>query len=218
MCFLGRYIRLVAVCAVLFCGTADVCGQADLLDDAIEEAICGMDFDDVSDGLSIGGEMRVSAEMMTAFVRRHNPDFDHSIAEAYVEIGRIYGVRGDVAFCQAIVETGWFRFNGGTAMTADDHNYCGLGVVKLGRRGASFPSVGDGVRAHLQHLYAYAVDCKKGHIDLPEGESLVDPRFGAVRRGSATTWHDLAGRWAQNSHYGKRILKLYEMLLGFSDE
>ena len=80
MCFLGRYIRLVAVCAVLFCGTADVCGQADLLDDAIEEAICGMDFDDVSDGLSICGEMRVSAEMMTAFVRRHNPDFDHSIA------------------------------------------------------------------------------------------------------------------------------------------
>ena len=193
-------------------------GQSDLLDVAIEEAICGMDFDVVSDSLSICGDVRVDAERMTAFVRRHNPKFDQAIAEACIEVGRRYGLRGDVAFCQAIVETGWFRFGGGTAVKPDDHNYCGLGVVRTGRRGVRFATVDEGVTAHLQHLYAYAVPCGGKMPDLPEGERLVDPRFGAVARGSASSWHDLSGRWAQNKRYGERILKIYSDLLVFTGE
>ena len=41
----------------------------------------------------------------------------------------------------------------------------------------------------IQHLYAYG--CKD---DLPKGETIVDPRFSYVKRGSAKTWEKLNGR------------------------
>ena len=76
---------------------------------------------------------------MARFVLRHNPDFDPQIAREFIRAGSRYGIRGDIAFCQAIVETGWFKYTGGTAVTADSHNYCGLGVTSKGRKGANSP-------------------------------------------------------------------------------
>lgn len=154
------------------------------------------------------GPLLVDAATMHAFVLPHNPDFPFEIAEAYFRLGELYGIRADVAFCQAILETGWFRFEGGTAVTPDQHNYCGLGVLERGMRGHSFPTVDDGVRAQLQHLYAYAT-----RDPLPQGEEIVDPRFKLVSCGCATNWHDLANRWAQNPIYGHQILGIYERML-----
>lgn len=154
------------------------------------------------------GPLLVDAATMHAFVLPHNPDFPFEIAEAYFRLGELYGIRADVAFCQAILETGWFRFEGGTAVTPDQHNYCGLGVLERGMKGHSFPTIDDGVRAQLQHLYAYAT-----RDPLPQGEEIVDPRFKLVSRGCATNWHDLANRWAQNPIYGHQILGIYERML-----
>lgn len=187
----------------------DVIAEYDFLDEAIESEIDGIDFSDLS-GLcdyAIRGESTIEPEHLTAFVKRFNPSFDNEIAERYVEVGKIYGIRGDIAFCQAILETGWFRFDRGTAVRQAQHNYCGLGVVREGLRGASFRTVRDGVTAHLQHLYAYV--CSH---PLPKGEHMVDPRFKAVRRGSAVNWSDLSNRWAMNDSYGSKILKIYAEL------
>lgn len=155
------------------------------------------------------GDPEVDARRMTEFIRRHNPDFDSSIAEAYYNIGRRYGVRGDIAICQAILETGWFKFSSGTAVTADQHNYCGLGVTELKSKGLTFSSIEEGVTAQIQHLYAYASRRK-----LPEGEPHVDPRFDYVPRGIAPTWESLSGKWAINTEYGSRILNLYYTMTG----
>lgn len=185
----------------------------DSLDEAIESEIEGIDFSDMS-GVSdyaISGDAILCAEVLTAFVRCHNPSFDHEISLAYIEVGRRYGVRGDIAFCQAILETGWFRFEGGTAVSPEQHNYCGLGVVKRGVKGAKFSSIMEGVTAHIQHLYAYASSDR-----LPHGESVVDPRFGAVKRGVARTWTDLNNRWAMNGVYGSKILKIFSDLSDFA--
>lgn len=183
----------------------------DSLDEAIEAEIEGIDFSDLDDlnDYAICGVSRISPEVMTAFVRRHNADFDQEIAEAYIEVGERYGIRGDIAFCQAILETGWFRFDRGTAVKPSHHNYCGLGVVKLGVTGAIFDTIEEGVTAHIQHLYAYA-----SKADLPEGEKLLDPRFGHIRRGTAQEWSDLNNRWAMNSLYGSKILKIFSSLSG----
>lgn len=170
----------------------------------------------LSDGTftdSILGEPAVDAETICRFVSRYNADFHIGIAEAYLRIGRIYGIRGDVALCQAIVETGWFRFADGTSVTPDQNNYCGLGVTKRGRKGHSFKSVEEGVTAQLQHLYAYAT-----RTPLPKGETMIDPRFEMVSRGCATTWHDLNGRWAANDRYGTQILDVYRRLLETANE
>ncbi len=151
----------------------------------------------------IEGKSELKASELTAYIQQRNPDFDPAIAEAYIKIGKKYGLRGDIALCQAIIETGWFRYQG-SAVKPEHHNYCGLGVVKNGQTGAGFDTVEDGVRAHIQHLYAYC--CNK---DLPRKEKLVDPRFSLVKRGSAPKWKDLSGRWAQNPQYGKQILDLH---------
>lgn len=155
----------------------------------------------------IFGKAEVEVDHMYAYVSRHNPDFDRKIAEAFYRVGERYGIRGDIALCQAIIETGWFRFDNGTAVKAKSHNYCGLGVKKRGDKGCSFSNVEEGVTAMIQHLYAYA--CAK---QLPDGEKIVDPRFSFVNRGCAKTWEKLAGRWAMNPRYGKNILKIYDGL------
>lgn len=160
--------------------------------------------------LTIQGDSRFGAEILTDFVRRHNPDFDSEIAREFIEVGSRYGIRGDVALCQAIVETGWFKYSGGTAVTPDCHNYCGLGVTARGCAGARFDTVADGVTAHIQHLYAYST-CGA----LPRGERLIDPRYSMVSRGSARRWHDLNGRWAMNSRYSTAILAVYASLNEF---
>lgn len=156
------------------------------------------------EGTPILGESALDAQQMWEFVRQHNPDFPKELAEHYLELGKIYGIRGDMALCQAIIETGWFKFSDGTAVKPSQHNYCGLGVVKRGTRGLSFSSPRDGVTAQMQHLYAYA--CKS---PLPSGERKLDKRFELVSRGSSTTWEELSGRWASNPRYGSQILALY---------
>lgn len=157
---------------------------------------------------AIMGKSTATAEQMTAFVKTNNAKFDGRIAEAFMKVGAKYGVRGDIALCQSIIETGWFKFEGGTAVTPDQHNYCGMGVVSKGLKGNSFKSIDEGVTAQIQHLFAYA-----SKNSLPAGESLVDPRFKYVTRGIAPTWQDLSGRWAMNPNYGNQIMQIFEQLM-----
>lgn len=152
----------------------------------------------------ICGDVEVSIDRMYEFVKKHNKTFPREIAEAYYHIGKKYGVRGDIALCQAILETGWFRFSDNTAVTYDQYNFCGLGVTANKERGHAFDSIEAGVTAQIQHLFAYG-----SNDDLPEGETIIDPRFSYVRRGSASTWEELNGRWAANRHYSDRILGLF---------
>ena len=145
------------------------------------------------------------------FIKQHNSSFDREIAKQFLAVGKVYGVRGDIAICQSIIETGWFRFDDGTAVRPEQHNYCGLGVTSPGMTGNSFATIKLGVTAQIQHLYAYA--CTKA---LPAGETLVDPRFNYVNRGCAPTWESLGGKWASASNYGTKILQIYNQMVAFS--
>ena len=152
-----------------------------------------------------------TAERMYQFVKSQNSSFDREIAEQFIAVSTVYGLRGDIALCQSIIETGWFKYTGGTAVTADDHNYCGLGVTTLGEKGCQFSTVKEGVTAQIQHLYAYA--CTKS---LPSGETLIDPRFNYVSRGSAPNWEDLgSGKWATAAGYGDKIIAMYNDMMAF---
>lgn len=163
----------------------------------------------------IGRQEITDINILASFVTRNNKDIKsiNEIATAFIEIGKLYGVRGDIAFCQAIIETGWFRFDKGTAVTSDQHNYCGLGVISKGVKGHSFNTVRDGVTAMIQHLYAYATI-----NPIPKGETLINPRFRYVKRGISPTWEGLSNRWAMNANYGKHILSMYEQLKNFKGD
>lgn len=152
----------------------------------------------------IMGTSYLTAIQLAKFVKSKNPAFDSNIANEFIERCKKYGIRGDVAFCQSILETGWFKYEG-SAVTADQHNYAGLGVTSNGVKGLSFGSVGIGVEAQLQHLYAYAT-----REPLPNGIPMIDPRFTFVNRGSAPRWVDLNGKWSSGIEYGQKILAIYK--------
>lgn len=154
---------------------------------------------------SIMGAAEVTAAQMAAFVKAINPNFNPDIAETFLRVGTKYGIRGDVAFCQSIKETGWFRFKGD--VKESQNNFAGIGATG-GVPGNSFATIDDGVTAQIQHLYAYATT-----LPIPAGEVIIDPRFQYVTRGTAPNWEDLNGRWAvPGLNYGQEILQIFEKL------
>ncbi len=129
----------------------------------------------------------------------YGADVQAAIAQAYLEVGTSEGVAGDAAWAQAMHETGYLTFGGD--VKADQYNFCGLGATGGGVPGYSFPTIVDGVRAHLRHLRAYATTDALS-ADTP----TVDPRgVPASLRGSAVTFQALGGRWAPSLAYGDAI-------------
>ncbi|GEN54918.1 N-acetylmuramoyl-L-alanine amidase [Halobacillus faecis] len=154
-------------------------------------------------GYKILGDMYLTACQLDAYAKTVNPDAP-DLGRFYLKYGEAYGIRGDVAYAQALNETNYFRFTGD--VRADQNNYAGIGATGGGVRGATFETPEEGVHAHIQHLYAYA------SIEaIPAGLEKVDPRFDLVTRGIAPTWTRLNGRWAvPGDTYGQLILQLHE--------
>ena len=167
----------------------------------------------------IMGKSVATADQMRAFIKAVNPDVDQKIIDMipyYLSEGEAEGVRGDIAFAQSCLETGYFKFEKtgtGSAVTIDDNNFCGLGVTQLGIKGCIFETPQLGIRAQIQHLKAY------GSI-LPLNGEQVDPRFHYVKRGYAKYWEWLGMQenpegigWAGGKNYGPIILEIFYRVL-----
>ncbi len=163
---------------------------------------------------SILGTPLASPEQCVRYLLSVNPNpsitvSPEELVSYYYEEGQREGIRPDVAFVQALKETGFFRYGG--TVTADQNNYCGLGTTSAVVKGAYFPTSKIGVRAHIQHLLAYTTTRRPA-------EPVVDPRYELVRgtygTKTLTKWEDLNGRWAVPGHsYGQSILSMYRAML-----
>ena len=125
--------------------------------------------------------------------------YEESVAE---------GIRPQVVFCQAMLETGWLRFGGDVSI--GQFNFAGLGAVGSGAAGASFPDVRTGIRAQVQHLKAYA-------NNEALNNACVDPRFSYVTRGVSeyVQWLGIPNNptgkgWAATDGYGMNIVSMIE--------
>ncbi|MDE7280312.1 MAG: glucosaminidase domain-containing protein, partial [Ruminiclostridium sp.] len=169
----------------------------------------------------IMGKSAATVDQMRAFIKAINPEVDQRIIDMipyYLSEGEAEGVRGDIAFAQSCVETGYFRFEKtgtGSVVTIDDNNFCGLGVTQLGIHGCIFATPQEGIRAQIQHLKAY------GSEESLNGEQ-IDPRFGYVKRGCAKYWEWLGAQenpekigWAGGANYGLIILDIYYRILQY---
>ena len=117
-----------------------------------------------------------------------------------VAVSRSEGVRPEVVFAQAMLETGWLRFGG--SVKPEACNFAGIGAINSQVGGAVFPDVKTGLLAQVQHLKAYA--CLDDLVN-----PCVDPRFSLVKRGCAPCLEDLNGRWAvPGSTYGQSIVRI----------
>jgi hypothetical protein len=150
----------------------------------------------------IMGKSECTAEQLNIYAKSKNPNAPEYGA-IFIEEGDIEGVRGDLAFCQSLHETGFFKFGGD--VSASQNNFAGIGAVGGGAKGASFTTARDGIRAQIQHLKVYA-------STEPLKQLCADPRFSLVTRGIAPNWEDLNGKWAPPGNgYGEGIVKLWGM-------
>lgn len=120
------------------------------------------------------------------------------MAKYYIAECNIEGINSDCAFVQMCLETGFLRF--GNLVTPDMHNYCGLGAIDAEHPGERFETVQDGIRAHVQHLQAYATT-----EDCVLKNECIDNRYKWVKRGRAPTIFELAGTWAADQAYGQKL-------------
>lgn len=142
---------------------------------------------------------------LAAFVEARNPKLEPrfaAIAVDYMRHGEDLKLRWDYAFFQMLVETGNLSFRRGNGQPGDvkpkQNNFAGLGATGNGEPGESFPDVGSGVRAHLQHVLLYA------------GEVIENPVAERTRKvqewGILKSWQkaltrpinfrDLTSRWS----------------------
>ena len=163
---------------------------------------------------SIIGTPIATQQQCVRYLLRNNPNPNlnvsaEEIVAYYYEEGKREGIRPDVAFAQALKETGFFRYGGD--VIPEQNNYCGLGTTGGGVKGEFFATPQLGVRAHIQHLLAYSSTRRPT-------TPVVDPRYSIVRQayGSRTlgTWQDLNGRWAvPGRYYGQEILSMFRDIL-----
>jgi hypothetical protein len=159
----------------------------------------------------IMGMGMVPKEKLAAFLQYHNvfvdDDFVHLLSSYYIEESSVEGINYDTAFAQMCLETGFLSYGG--LVTPDMNNFCGLGATGPSEPGLVFPDPRIGVRAHIQHLKAYAT------VE-PLNLTLVDPRYYLVRHGSSPTIHGLSGTWAADRSYSEKIGRILQRLYEFS--
>ena len=173
------------------------------------------------EGYLIEGTSAVTANSLAMYFKRKNGVYPifyknsdaptiEKFCQIYVEESKAEGIKVEVAFMQAMVETGWLKFGG--AVQISQYNFAGIGALDGGAQGATFKTIREGVRAQIQHLKAYA-------NEKPLNNTQVDPRFQLVKRGSAKYVEWLGQKenpngygWATAEDYGYKILRLIKEL------
>lgn len=157
---------------------------------------------------AIMGANSVTVTQMTELFSKKNSSFNTELYgmslqdffQLYYDECSAEGVDVQVAFAQAMYETGWLKYGG--QVTADQLNFCGLKNTD-GSAFATFSTVQEGIRAHVQHLKAYA------STDELKNE-CVDPRFKWIERGCAPYVEDLDGHWTSDTGYSSKILSIMD--------
>ena len=140
------------------------------------------------------------------------------LADMYVQEGLDENVRGDLAFAQAVLETGSF----GHAL---DNNFSGIGACDSCTSEFLFPTPRDGVRAQIQFLLNYAdANSRAANLKHPPDPTLYspDPVKAAFMfdtffaKGDAPVWNIMGnGNWATDPLYAGKILKIFGSMLEF---
>lgn len=153
-----------------------------------------------------GANVATPEELSAWFASQNHPSRANASLDDltgwFVSEGADEGIRGDMAFAQAVVETGYFA----NPDTVNGNNFAGIGHCDTCPSGFVFHDVQSGVRGQIQLLKSYAEK-------VPEYKNpLVDGRLRGPA-GCCQTWSELTHVWASDPNYGPVILGVYERLL-----
>jgi hypothetical protein len=161
----------------------------------------------------IMGSTTVTAAQLVAYYRNTGSVYPQmytdlgvnleTFVDLYISECNAEGVRAEVAFAQAMLETGNLRF-GGDVKPAQ-FNFAGLGATGgvpgfdfAAKYGSSSIGLQTGIRGHVQHLKCYASSAALN-------QTKVDPRWNDSLRLRALSVEELAGTWAADTTYAGKV-------------
>lgn len=206
--------RLVADRAQLAGATSRLhAAEADLA--AALQSVAGPPSAPVGQLSILGGSALTAAQLADWYNAQGYVDFTSAtigqLASWYIQDGLEEGVRGDVAFAQAVLETGGFS----SPDAVDLSNFAGIGHCDTCSAGWAFPSPQAGVLGQEQLLRIFA---DRGPSP-PSAPSPVLPTLTPGQQMSAgccSTVEALTGVWATDPTYGQQILYIYAQMLGYA--
>jgi len=191
----------------------------------------------VATGIPVMGPSRLNAGQLANWYRATGrapaiPVSIDQLAQYYIDEGNAEGVRGDIAFAQSVVETGYFGFVG-SIVKSSNYNYAGMGACDTCNSGRQFPSPQIGIRAQIQHLKNFADPTSRaGTLAHPpvlewyghRSDGSLDPILAAYNydhffaKGTAPTWNQMGGynKWASAPNYGDVVISTYNRMLVFN--
>ncbi|HEY3725270.1 MAG TPA: glucosaminidase domain-containing protein [Acidimicrobiia bacterium] len=176
----------------------------------------------------------LTADQLTAWYNSKHRAFNvpginvHDLAQLFLWEGAAENVRGDIAFAQSVVETGYFGYVG-SIVTPANWNFAGMGACDSCSSGRQFPSPQIGVRAQIQDLRNYA-DAGSRAANLPNPPvpqwyawPSLNPVTAAYnfdhffRKGLAPTWNQMGnGNHATSPIYGPTVISVFQNMLTFN--
>ena len=154
----------------------------------------------------------VTPQRLMAFLKTRNASLDPrfaNIASFYKKYGETWNVRWDYAFFQMALETNFLTYRRGDGRWGDvdpkQNNFAGLGTTGGGVPGDSYPDVGTGVLAQIQHLVVYSGERIANPVGARTRLKQDDILAAMASKKGRTTFGDLARRWAADRNYGSSI-------------
>lgn len=139
------------------------------------------------------------------------PDI-RTFCQIYYDEATKEGVDPALAFTQSMKETAFLKFTG--QVKIEQFNFAGMGVTNASTNGDSYQNVREGIRAHVQHLKAYAV--KNPTFSNAVVDKRYTPWFVKTCSGTAPyiEWLGISENpsgfgWATAKGYGYSILNDY---------
>ncbi len=178
------------------------------------------------------GPSSLSAAQLAAwYMARHGspanlPNLSNNVtalAQIFLDEGKTDGVRGDIAFAQSMIETGWLSFPSAGQIRPEFNNFSGLYAfngratgttcAKEGSPSRCFSSPNVGVRYQIQLLRGYA-DATTATMSR-----LIRPPSDRI--GAAPYWELFGGQsgkaiWATAPNYGLAVLRIYADALAYN--
>lgn len=145
-----------------------------------------------------------------------------ALAQIFIDEGAAQGVRGDIAFAQSMLETGWLGF-AGSQVPPSFNNYSGLFAFNNRPQGTTcaaetspsrcFATPNLGVRYQIQLL--------RGYADPSTRQMSMLIRPPSDRIGLAPYWERFGGSqlpivWATAPNYGHYVLNIYADALQYN--
>ena len=168
----------------------------------------------ITNTTSFIGYTEVSVDQLVSIFVSRNSDkteWARRLAPLYIQYGKTFNMRADIAWAQMCHETGFLEFNGD--VKSNQNNFVGLGATGGGVPGSSFATEELGIIAHYAHLSWYYYP---SHINQ-YCNLTYDPRHSGTshyKYTGDTTVGFLNGRWAPSSTYTDKILQFANQIYG----